>query len=626
MNRKGFTLIELLAVIIILGILMLIAIPSVSNYVNSSRKNTYVTTINELVKGVIAKSSNGELKMLKNDTTYYVPTTCIKLENGEASSPNGKFDPAYVAVTFDHGKYNYYFTGRDVNNSGVAKPTRIDLISNNSIENNISTIDTSIGIDGRAKIVVFNEDCSEVAENKISTMMISGEGEVLNNELYIPDNTCKKQKCPRLTTTIYWALQDTDSDGTNDKLVISSKPVEGNMSGEFAGDKKFDGSQDIPWEGTRFAHLPENYSYDVTSVVVEGTVAPMYTNLWFAMVGYNSEKIDFDLQGLYTCHIKDMSAMFSYSAINATKWSMSDLCSWDTSNVTDMHSLFDNTGTKSEEWFIGDISNWDTSKVTNMSNMFNGAGDYATEWSIGDIGKWDVSSVTNMYHMFANAGYRSSTFDLDLSNWDTSKVTDMSWMFCSAGHSAAEWSIGDIGNWDTSKVTNMEAMFTYAGYNTTNFFLDLSGWDTSNVTDMGALFRETGYNSTTWEIVGLNNWDISSSTDFNVMFKDAGRNAKTFNLDLSGWDTSHVTSFDRTFLYTGANAKSFNLNLSNWNTSNVENMDYMLYNTGANATTFNLIIPKTNGNGIDNTTTTMYGKTNSIYSEAPTGKEFTLAS
>ena len=38
MNKKGFTLIELLAVIIILGILMLIAIPSVTNYINNSRQ------------------------------------------------------------------------------------------------------------------------------------------------------------------------------------------------------------------------------------------------------------------------------------------------------------------------------------------------------------------------------------------------------------------------------------------------------------------------------------------------------------------------------------------------------------------------------------------------------------
>ena len=37
-NKKGFTLIELLAVIIILGILMIIAIPAVTSYIQSSRQ------------------------------------------------------------------------------------------------------------------------------------------------------------------------------------------------------------------------------------------------------------------------------------------------------------------------------------------------------------------------------------------------------------------------------------------------------------------------------------------------------------------------------------------------------------------------------------------------------------
>ena len=38
-RSKGFTLIELLAVIVILGVIMLIAIPSVTGYITSSRKN-----------------------------------------------------------------------------------------------------------------------------------------------------------------------------------------------------------------------------------------------------------------------------------------------------------------------------------------------------------------------------------------------------------------------------------------------------------------------------------------------------------------------------------------------------------------------------------------------------------
>jgi len=58
LNRAGFTLIELLAVITIMGILMMVAIPSVSRTIENSRRDTFadnaLTYINTVRNAVLA--------------------------------------------------------------------------------------------------------------------------------------------------------------------------------------------------------------------------------------------------------------------------------------------------------------------------------------------------------------------------------------------------------------------------------------------------------------------------------------------------------------------------------------------------------------------------------------------
>ena len=108
-KKLAFTLIELLAVIVILGVLMLIAIPSVTNYINDSRKDVYVDTVKNYIKGATHLVNSGELDVYDPGATYYIPSSCIGLETG-GNSPFGEFDPAYIIVTYDNNTFNYFYS------------------------------------------------------------------------------------------------------------------------------------------------------------------------------------------------------------------------------------------------------------------------------------------------------------------------------------------------------------------------------------------------------------------------------------------------------------------------------------------------------------------------------------
>ncbi|MBQ7105757.1 MAG: type II secretion system protein [Bacilli bacterium] len=120
-NKKGFTLIELLAVIVILGLLMAIAIPSVTKYITQSRKKTLVNSIDSFITSATTAVNNNEFGALSNqDIIYYIPVSnkaensCISLEKG-GTDPFGNWKEAYVAVNYNAEKYSYdyFFTFYD---------------------------------------------------------------------------------------------------------------------------------------------------------------------------------------------------------------------------------------------------------------------------------------------------------------------------------------------------------------------------------------------------------------------------------------------------------------------------------------------------------------------------------
>lgn len=158
MNKKnnGFTLIELLAVVTILGILLLIAIPGVNRLISNSRKNTYVTVAKEYIKSAKNLITSGEYEMDNASFTYYIPAVCLPIESRQ-QSPYGDFKEAYVGVTYENGTYNYFWTSRDTSNRGI-ELTFEDGLKRSKVIESIEKIETNIGIDGRDKIVAVDAD------------------------------------------------------------------------------------------------------------------------------------------------------------------------------------------------------------------------------------------------------------------------------------------------------------------------------------------------------------------------------------------------------------------------------------------------------------------------------------
>ena len=119
-NKKGFTLIELLAVIVILGLLMAIAIPSVTKYITQSRKKTVVSTIGNYITAMVNEVNDLTYTFTGDNTIYAVPIECIALERG-GTNPFGHWLHAndaywaYVLVQYDDetSSYTYGYTFKD---------------------------------------------------------------------------------------------------------------------------------------------------------------------------------------------------------------------------------------------------------------------------------------------------------------------------------------------------------------------------------------------------------------------------------------------------------------------------------------------------------------------------------
>lgn len=138
-NRKGFTLIELLAVIIILAILMLIAVPGILKTVNKSRVNTFIDQ-----SQIIYKTAKQEWASNLDEGSKAVVYSSF--ENGKSLELEGNENIAYCVKIGIDGNV----TEIRVSDSSISKsinlfeePPAISAIKKSEIDTTFTQVKTT---------------------------------------------------------------------------------------------------------------------------------------------------------------------------------------------------------------------------------------------------------------------------------------------------------------------------------------------------------------------------------------------------------------------------------------------------------------------------------------------------
>ena len=173
-NNRGFTMVELLAVIVILGILMGIGLPILTNVINNNRKKEYISDATKMVARaeyfIKAKSSIVETP---NDGNAIVISLKYLDDGSFSNAPySGKynFDASYVVMINDgSGKLkSYVVLVEDMPKGGRFG---IKLMAFDDIKvDDVSTIKTIYPLNAATEVTVGNYVKSQ----------ISGIGEIEN--------------------------------------------------------------------------------------------------------------------------------------------------------------------------------------------------------------------------------------------------------------------------------------------------------------------------------------------------------------------------------------------------------------------------------------------------------------
>ena len=444
MNKKkvkGFTLVELLAVIVILAVILVIAMPKINEVIKKTRLSSLEATTKMIINS--AEKKYTENQVLEQGTNIGC-SDVAKLNKNDYGTCKITFD--------DKGNASVILNGK--------KDGKFDNLTCSGTRGNITCKEGTI---------VASLKC-----NSGKSSLTQGDEYVNGQYTYRYKQTYNDFGEWSNSNLDGWSVRLTDKSSTDPVTTelcstINDKPVY-DMSNMFLGSQAI--SLDLSsFDTSKVTNMSGMFSgSQATSLDLSSFDTSKVTNM--NSMFSESQATSLDLLSFNTINVTKMTYMFYGSAATSL-----DLSSFDTSNVTNMSNMFYNSQATSL-----DLSSFDTSKVTDMSDMFHDS--QATSL---DLSSFDTSNVISMDRMFAS----SKATSLDLSSFDTSKVTNMHAMFDSSKATSL-----NLISFNTSNVTDMFGMFQ----NSQATSLDLSSFDTSKVTKMGWMFNNsqarTGYAKT----------------------------------------------------------------------------------------------------------------------------------
>src|SRR5574344_820408 len=180
MKKKGFTLIEMLAVIIILALIAVIAVPTIIKLVENTKKETFITSIENLMTSFESLNNDAHLTGEKYDsliaTSDLLPVNVNKFQSGQILYDDNE-DVKVEFVT----NGDYCATGT-LDNLQVTKGGCADLDNSEPIIDNISFVATS----GTIRMIITAHDPESGIKN-ISYSLNNADFISISNDYTIRD-------------------------------------------------------------------------------------------------------------------------------------------------------------------------------------------------------------------------------------------------------------------------------------------------------------------------------------------------------------------------------------------------------------------------------------------------------